>query len=144
MVSFSFPAMPSHEGHNPSERSFQLYHQLWCSSHIRQQRGSAYRRLWIRRHVSKLTVVYLGGKSNSTSSDIDYEYPASTDQGQAFADLLTELRTAFTALQKKKGDKVPYQLTAAVAAGPTHYQWYNVPQMDAALDYWNLMVCSIF
>jgi len=89
-------------------------------------------------------VVYPGGKSDCASSDIDYEYPAGTEQGQAFADLLTELRTAFTALQHKKGDNVPYQITAAVAAGPTHYQWYNVPQMNAALDYWNLMVCVIF
>ena len=140
MVSLAFPAMPSlHEGHNPS-RSFQLCHQLGCASHIRQQCGSVNRRLWLGRHVSELMVVYLGGESDSTSSDIDYEYPANTEQGEAFADLLTEVRTAFTALQKKNGDKVPYQLTAAVAAGPAHYQWYNVPKMDAALDYWNLMV----
>ena len=89
-------------------------------------------------------VVYLGGKSDSTSSDIDYEYPANTAQGQGLADLLTELRTGFTALQNKKGDKVPYQITAAVSDVHYYYQWYNVAQMDAALDHWNLMVSSRF
>lgn len=45
------------------------------------------------------------------SSDIDFEYPSSIAQGQDFASLFTELRTAFDALAKKKGDTVPYQLT---------------------------------
>jgi len=89
-------------------------------------------------------VVYLGGKSDCTSSDIDYEYPANTEQGQGLADLLTELRTAFTTLQNKKGDDVPYQITAAVSVVHYYYQWYNVPQMNAALDHWNLMVCPVF
>ncbi|KAG6865811.1 hypothetical protein C0991_011616 [Blastosporella zonata] len=71
--------------------------------------------------------------------DLDFEFPTSAAQGQGFADLLTSLRTAFTALATKKGDKVPYQLTAAVSAGPENYQYLNVPQMNAALDYWNLM-----
>ncbi|KAH0579107.1 hypothetical protein H2248_003260 [Termitomyces sp. 'cryptogamus'] len=71
--------------------------------------------------------------------DIDFEYPSSDAQGQGFADLLTALRTAFTALATKKGDKVPYQLTAAVAAGPDNYKYLKVSQMNAALDYWNLM-----
>jgi GH18 family chitinase len=44
-------------------------------------------------------------------SDIDFEYPASIAEGQAFANLFTELRTAFDALAEKKGDTVPYQLT---------------------------------
>ncbi|KDQ52897.1 carbohydrate-binding module family 5 protein [Jaapia argillacea MUCL 33604] len=71
--------------------------------------------------------------------DIDYEYPTSTTEGQDFADLLTSLRTGFTQLATRKGDTVPYQITAAVAAGSANYQYYVVPQMDAALTYWNLM-----
>ncbi|KAG6878469.1 hypothetical protein C0993_006311 [Termitomyces sp. T159_Od127] len=71
--------------------------------------------------------------------DIDFEYPSSDAQGQGFADLFTALRTAFDALATKKGDNVPYQLTAAVAAGPANYQHLKVPQMNAALNYWNLM-----
>ncbi|VDB95643.1 unnamed protein product [Peniophora sp. CBMAI 1063] len=71
--------------------------------------------------------------------DIDYEYPSTAAQGQGFADLLTELRTAFTALQTSNGDSVPYQITVAVAAGLSNAANYVVPQMDKAIDYWNLM-----
>ncbi|EED82727.1 hypothetical protein POSPLDRAFT_58726 [Postia placenta Mad-698-R] len=71
--------------------------------------------------------------------DIDFEYPDTPALAQGFADLLTELRTAFDALATSKGDTVPYQLTAAVSAGWDNYQYMLVPQMDAALSYWNLM-----
>ncbi|KAI0916344.1 hypothetical protein AcW1_009855 [Taiwanofungus camphoratus] len=71
--------------------------------------------------------------------DIDFEYPNTPALAQGFADLLTELRTAFDQLASNKGDSVPYQLTAAVPAGWQNYQYLLVPQMDAALTYWNLM-----
>ncbi|KAF9465417.1 glycosyl hydrolases family 18-domain-containing protein [Collybia nuda] len=71
--------------------------------------------------------------------DIDFEYPTSDAQGQGFADLLTALRTGFNQLQSRKGDSVPYQITAAVPAGSSNYQWLKVSQMNAALSYWNLM-----
>ncbi|TEB25052.1 hypothetical protein FA13DRAFT_1260153 [Coprinellus micaceus] len=71
--------------------------------------------------------------------DIDYEYPASAAQGQGLADLVTSLRTAFTNLASRKSDTVPYFVTAAVGAGPTGYSYLNIKQMNAALDYWNLM-----
>jgi len=85
--------------------------------------------------------LWLGGTSLKLDiSDIDYEYPANSEQGQGLADLLTELRKGLTALEDKKGDSTPYLISAAVAAGPQHYAHYKVPQMNAALDYWNLMV----
>ncbi|KAF9532699.1 glycosyl hydrolases family 18-domain-containing protein [Crepidotus variabilis] len=71
--------------------------------------------------------------------DIDYEYPANDAQGQGLADLITALRTAFDQLQSKKGDSTRYLITAAVAAGPANYANYKVAQMNAGLDYWNLM-----
>ncbi|KAF8908087.1 glycoside hydrolase superfamily [Gymnopilus junonius] len=71
--------------------------------------------------------------------DIDYEYPANAAQGQGFAALLTSLRTAFDQLAAKKGDTSPYLITAAVAAGPANYEYLQVPQMDAAVSFWNLM-----
>ncbi|KAJ3936331.1 MAG: glycosyl hydrolases family 18-domain-containing protein [Lentinula lateritia] len=71
--------------------------------------------------------------------DLDYEYPANTAQGQGFSDLITELRTAFNNLATQKGDSTPYELTAAVSANASNYQWLNIPQVDAALTYWNLM-----
>lgn len=71
--------------------------------------------------------------------DLDFEYPSSQAQGQGFADLLTSLRGAFDSLATSNGDTVPYQITAAVAAGSANYANLNVAQMDAALSYWNLM-----
>jgi len=73
-------------------------------------------------------------------SDIDYEFPANSDQGQGLADLMTALRTAFDDLAKRKGDTTPYLLTAAVAAGAPNFNNFKIPQMNAALTYWNLMV----
>ena len=43
--------------------------------------------------------------------DIDFEYPNSDALASGFASLLTELRTAFTNLQRQKGDATPYLLT---------------------------------
>ncbi|KAH9849683.1 glycosyl hydrolases family 18-domain-containing protein [Lenzites betulinus] len=71
--------------------------------------------------------------------DIDFEYPNTDALATGFADLLTSLRTAFDNLQKQKGDSVPYQLTAAVPAGSDNYAFLHVPEMNAALSYWNLM-----
>ena len=96
-------------------------------------------------------------------SDIDFEYPSGAAQGRAFANLLTELRMALDALSKSNGDSVPYQLTVssfflryksllqmnevfslqlkvAVPAGYENYASLRVPQMNSALNYWNLMV----
>lgn len=73
------------------------------------------------------------------TSDIDFEYPSNAAEGQGFADLLTELRTAFDNLAASKGDTTPYQLSAAVSAGPNNYANLVIPQMDKALTHWNLM-----
>jgi len=53
---------------------------------------------------------------------------------------MTALRSAFNDLATRKGDKTPYLLTAAVAAGPANYANLMVSQMNSALSYWNLMV----
>ncbi|KAF9042916.1 glycoside hydrolase superfamily [Panaeolus papilionaceus] len=71
--------------------------------------------------------------------DIDYEYPSTPELGQGLADLVTALRSAFNDLASRKGDKTPYLITAAVAAGPANYANLKVPQMNAAMNYWNVM-----
>ncbi|ESK83912.1 glycoside hydrolase family 18 protein [Moniliophthora roreri MCA 2997] len=48
------------------------------------------------------------------------------------------LRAGLNDLAKRKGDTVPHQLSAAVAAKYKHYE-NIIPQMDAALDHWNIM-----
>jgi chitinase len=76
----------------------------------------------------------------SSYSDLDFEYPANSQQGQGLADLLTSLRSAFNNLASSNGDSTPYLITAAVAAGSENYANYVVSQMNSALSYWNLMV----
>ncbi|PPQ99959.1 hypothetical protein CVT24_009538 [Panaeolus cyanescens] len=71
--------------------------------------------------------------------DIDYEYPSTPELGQGLADLVTSLRTALNSLASRKGDSTPYLITAAVAAGPANYANLKVPQMNAAMNYWNVM-----
>ncbi|EUC62393.1 glycoside hydrolase family 18 protein [Rhizoctonia solani AG-3 Rhs1AP] len=70
--------------------------------------------------------------------DIDWEYPVDEAQANAFVALLKETRAALDALAKKKGDSVPYQLSAAVSAGPQK-QTLKVKEMNKYLTYWNLM-----
>jgi chitinase len=50
-------------------------------------------------------------------SDIDYEYPATADQGKGFAALTTSLRQAFDALKAKKRDATPYQISVRATLG---------------------------
>lgn len=71
--------------------------------------------------------------------DIDFEYPSSTDQGNGLASLLSELRSALNAHAASKGDTTPYLVTAAVGAGPVGYNYLNIPQMNSALSFFNLM-----
>ncbi|KAG8927199.1 hypothetical protein FRC02_008406 [Tulasnella sp. 418] len=73
--------------------------------------------------------------------DIDYEYPDTTAEAAGLSSLLTELRAALNSHASKKGDSVPYQVSAAVAAGPDRYNIMGpyIAAMDKALTYWNLM-----
>jgi chitinase len=70
--------------------------------------------------------------------DIDFEYPTA-ENSQAFGSLLQELRTAFDQHAESKGDTVPYQITAAISAGPTNYENYDMAAMTKYLSYWDLM-----
>ncbi|KAH7334719.1 glycoside hydrolase family 18 protein [Rhizoctonia solani] len=71
--------------------------------------------------------------------DIDWEYPAAGEQAEAFVALLKETRAGLDAHAKSKGDKVPYQLNAAVPAGAQNYQNLKVKEMNKYLTYWALM-----
>ncbi|KAG8727701.1 hypothetical protein FRC12_022301, partial [Ceratobasidium sp. 428] len=50
-----------------------------------------------------------------------------------------ELRAGLDAHAKKKGDKIPYELSVAVPAGSSNYQNLLVGQMDKYITHWNLM-----
>ncbi|CAE6375058.1 unnamed protein product [Rhizoctonia solani] len=70
--------------------------------------------------------------------DIDWEYPAG-EQAEAFVALLKETHAGLKAHAKNKGDKIPYELNAAVPAGAQNYQNLKVKEMDKYLSYWALM-----
>ncbi|KDQ10638.1 carbohydrate-binding module family 5 protein [Botryobasidium botryosum FD-172 SS1] len=70
--------------------------------------------------------------------DIDFEYPTAA-QASAFTALLSELRTALDSHAAKKGETNPYQISAAVSAGPKNYQVLDIAGMDKSLTNWNLM-----
>ncbi|QRV84024.1 chitinase [Ceratobasidium sp. AG-Ba] len=61
--------------------------------------------------------------------DIDWEYPNAT-QSDAFVALLKETRVGLDEHAKKKGDKIPYELSVAVPAGSQNYQNLLVHQMN--------------
>jgi len=71
--------------------------------------------------------------------DLDWEFPDGDADKAAFTALFVELRAALDALEKSKGDKTPYLLSAAVSAGPTHYAEYDFGKVDGPIDFWNLM-----
>jgi len=95
--------------------------------------NAGYRATFVSSAVSMIENLGLDG------IDLDFEYPANTDQQTGFATLITQLRTAFDQLAAKKGDKTPYQITAAVSAGAPNSAFLDVPTMDKALTFWNLM-----
>jgi hypothetical protein len=66
--------------------------------------------------IAQLLHRALRGMLTKGCSDFDFEYPSSTTQGQGFANLITELRTAFTALQARKGDTTPYSISVRIHA----------------------------
>ncbi|QRW12658.1 chitinase [Ceratobasidium sp. AG-Ba] len=70
--------------------------------------------------------------------DIDWEYPNAT-QSDAFVALLKETRVGLDEHAKKKGDKIPYELSVAVPAGSQNYQNLLVHQMNKYVSTWNLM-----
>lgn len=72
--------------------------------------------------------------------DIDYEYPKTPSDAQAYVDLLRELRGGLNHLAASKGrDQRQYQLTVAAPCGSSNMEILHVHTMDQYLDFWNLM-----
>ncbi|OWZ66019.1 hypothetical protein AYX14_06066 [Cryptococcus neoformans] len=72
--------------------------------------------------------------------DIDYEYPKTPRDAEAYVDLLRELRHGLEQLAQSKGKpQGQYQLTVAAPCGWEQMQVLRVREMDQVLDFWNLM-----
>ncbi|KAK7744439.1 Chitinase 4 [Diatrype stigma] len=71
--------------------------------------------------------------------DIDWEYPASTAEGDSYVALLDAVRSALDAYAAANAPGYHFLLTAAVPAGPTNYNNMNLGQASQRLDFLNLM-----
>ncbi|KAF9030135.1 glycoside hydrolase family 18 protein [Hymenopellis radicata] len=65
--------------------------------------------------------------------------PQNDDQARGYVDLLRELRAALDHHAAQKRANYRFLLTIAAPCGPDNYQKLRVREMDAFLDFWNLM-----
>lgn len=72
--------------------------------------------------------------------DVDWEYPASDAEADAYVALLRALREGLDAYGHRATPHDPhYLLTVAAPCAPAKYETLHLAKMDAYLDFWNLM-----
>jgi chitinase len=71
--------------------------------------------------------------------DIDWEYPKSDAEAQDFVKLLHATRHELDQYANSLQHRPHFLLTVACPAGPQNYQIMRLREMDAYLDFWNLM-----
>jgi len=76
----------------------------------------------------------------ASTHTVDWEYPQTREEAQAYVALLAGLRQALDAYgQRATPGQAPYLLTIAAPCSPAQYQLLDIPAMDRSLDFWNLM-----
>ena len=71
--------------------------------------------------------------------DIDWEYPASPEEGDNYQLLLDEVRKELDAYAEKNADGYHFLLTGAMPAGKTNYENMKVGECAKRMDFLNLM-----
>ncbi|KAK2747144.1 hypothetical protein FQN57_002401 [Myotisia sp. PD_48] len=71
--------------------------------------------------------------------DVDWEYPENGTEPQDCVLLLKAIREALDAYSAKLPGRKKFLLTFAPPAGSSHYSKMKLKEMDAHLDFWNLM-----
>ncbi|KAM5356083.1 hypothetical protein ACJ41O_002729 [Fusarium nematophilum] len=71
--------------------------------------------------------------------DVDWEYPANSQEAQNYVLLLKEIRLALDRFSTTNRLNYRFMLTVATSAGPSRYSIMKLKGMDAYLDAWHLM-----
>ncbi|WVW85453.1 hypothetical protein I302_107491 [Kwoniella bestiolae CBS 10118] len=72
--------------------------------------------------------------------DIDYEFPSTSAEAEAYLSLVTEVRQGLVKLaQDNHQPATQYELTVAAPCGMQNMKILRAKDMDVALDFWNLM-----
>ncbi|KAL1921041.1 uncharacterized protein VTP21DRAFT_11676 [Calcarisporiella thermophila] len=71
--------------------------------------------------------------------DIDWEFPNNSEDAENFVKLLHDFRTALTEDAERKGDSIPYLLTAAMPCSEDKYNLLKLEHMAHYVDHFYLM-----
>ena len=71
--------------------------------------------------------------------DVDWEYPASSEEGENMVLLLKRTREELDAYAQEHADGHHFQLSIAAPAGPNHIEHLKIAELGEVLDHINLM-----
>lgn len=71
--------------------------------------------------------------------DLDWEFPATRQQGENYYQIIKGLRAALDAKASALGQSYHYLLTAALPAGPANYANLDLGKINQRLDMFNIM-----
>ncbi|WVQ68413.1 uncharacterized protein L199_006621 [Kwoniella botswanensis] len=93
---------------------------------------------WRRKFVE--TAVKLVEDLGIDGLDIDYEFPTTSEQAEAYVSLVAEVRKGLIKLAQDNHQPITqYELTVAAPCGMQNMKILRAKDMDASLDFWNLM-----
>ncbi|WP_299015582.1 glycosyl hydrolase family 18 protein [uncultured Photobacterium sp.] len=96
----------------------------------------------IRQVFIQSVVDYLKRNPSFDGIDIDWEWPQNPKEGEAYADLMIEMRNAFDLLEQDTGRK--YLITSAIGTHTNNIQNVNYVRAEPYMDYIFMMTYDFF